>query len=373
MKLYYITSTRLSHEQAHGIQIMKMCEAFANTGVEVVLVVPRLDIRSGIFKAYSVKENFKIQYIPTLAIPLSFPKAFALLAISFAVAARIWLMMQKDGLVYTRGEMSLFIAPWLPRRFTLVWETHIKPIYPSRYNLVMRRARLIVAITKYYANEIPRVWNISSDKVLYAPDAVDVNAFAGAESKEAARNRLDLPQDKKIVLYAGRVDSWKGIDILLEASQFAPENVQVVIIGGTKEQVLELEVKYPKVRFLGYRPYSELPDNQAAADVLVLSGDPKSEIAQHYTSPLKLFTYMASSVPIIAFDLPAYRDVLSESQAFFCKPNVEALVLAVKEVFENPSDAKSRAAAAATLALEYTWDARAKKLLTALSSATINM
>ena len=41
MKITYLANIRIPTEKAHGIQIMKMCQAFANQGVRVELVVPK--------------------------------------------------------------------------------------------------------------------------------------------------------------------------------------------------------------------------------------------------------------------------------------------------------------------------------------------
>ena len=64
MKILYLAQIRLPTEKAHGIQIMKTCEAFAEQGAEVVLVVPshRGDIRQDPFEYYRVKRNFKNQF-----------------------------------------------------------------------------------------------------------------------------------------------------------------------------------------------------------------------------------------------------------------------------------------------------------------------
>jgi glycosyltransferase involved in cell wall biosynthesis len=231
-----------------------------------------------------------------------------------------------------------------------------------RYRGVAQRARAIIAVTKYYADEIPALWGITSAKVLYTPDAVDVDDFLHPEPAADARKRLGLPLDKKIALYAGRIDSWKGVDTLLDASELLPANVQIAIIGGTEEQIAQLQPRYPRVRFLGYRPYNELPDNQSAADVLVLTGDPSSAVAQFYTSPLKLFTYMASGIPIIATDLPSFRDVLSEREAYFFESNAAALAEALMFVVAHPEDAAGRAAAARQKVQEFSWDKRARAI-----------
>jgi len=370
MKIYYIANARMQTEMAHGIQIAKMCAAFAAVGNEVTLVLPALGTRSSLFAAYSVKENFHIRYLPVLSLPLWLPGAFALLIVSFAVAVRIWLLRQKgEAVVYIRGELSLFIEPLLPRRYALVWETHIKPLSPMRYRRVVHRALALIAVTKYYVDEIPALWGTHSTKVLYAPDAVDVGDFLHPEPRTAARKRLGLPLDKKIALYAGRIDSWKGVDTLLSASELLPESVQIAIIGGNEEQILKLDKRYPRVQFLGYRPYDELPDNQNAADVLVLTGDPHSTVAQFYTSPLKLFTYMASGVPIVAMDLPSFRDVLSEQEAFFCEPNAAALAEALLFVLMHSEDAASRAKRARQKVQAFSWTERARAISTFCATA----
>ena len=363
MKIYYIANARMHTEMAHGIQIAKMCEAFAALGNEVTLVLPDFGARIDLFTAYGIKKNFRIHYLSVINVPLRLPGAFALLVLSFAIAVRMWLLRQKsEAVIYTRGETSLFIEPFLSGRFALVWETHIKPHNPRRYKKVARRARALIAVTRHYAQEIPSLWGISAAKVLYVPDAVDLEDFSHPEPTAAARKRLGLPQDKKIVLYAGRIDRWKGINTLLDAAELLPENVLIVIIGGTEEQIARLRSRHPRVRFLGYRPYAELPDNQSAADVLVLTGDPSSETARFYTSPLKLFTYMASGIPIVATDLPSFRDVLSEREAFFCEPNAAALAETLTFAVTHPKDATARAERARQRVREFSWSARARAI-----------
>ena len=67
MKILYITNVRIPTEKAHGIQIIKMCEAFSNYNIKVELVLPtRKNIKFkdiNLFKYYSIKENFKLKKI----------------------------------------------------------------------------------------------------------------------------------------------------------------------------------------------------------------------------------------------------------------------------------------------------------------------
>ena len=101
-----------------------------------------------------------------------------------------------------------------------------------------------------------------------------------------------------------------------------------------------------------------------SADVLVLPNSAKPKISSHYTSPLKLFQYMASGVPIIASDLPSIREILTDDTAFWFPPDDErALARQIEYVLSHPDEARSKAARAREEVKKYTWDARASAIL----------
>ena len=68
-----------------------------------------------------------------------------------------------------------------------------------------------------------------------------------------------------------------------------------------------------RVTFTGLMPPAEVAARLREADVLVLP-NPASAISSEFTSPLKLFEYMASGRPIVASDLPSLREVLRDGR-----------------------------------------------------------
>ncbi len=361
MKILYLANIRLPTEKAHGVQIMKTCEALAQSGADVELVVPTRtnSISKDPFEYYGVSRSFGIT---TLTVPdlVSLESiGFFLSSLYFAERARWTKSFQEADIIYSRDALVLLQYLLLVRR--LVYEAHGAPAFLAR--MLARFAYRIVVISKATGESFVAV-GVPREKIVVAPDGVDLDAFAHPESKEAARSRLGLPQDRKVVLYVGRVDGWKGVDTLCEAAALLSSDTQVAIIGGESEQVKVLHARHPNVRFLGFRPYRELADNQAAADVLVLPNTGKSEVSMLYTSPLKLFTYMASGVPMVVSDTPATREILDDDDAYFFTPDdPHSLADKVKIALAEAEQARGKASRAKEKVNGYTWQKRAGIIL----------
>jgi glycosyltransferase involved in cell wall biosynthesis len=362
MKILYLANVRIPTEKAHGLQIMKTCEAFAIMGHTVELLVPqrRTVIDTDPFVYYGVKKIFTIRTLASFDHDWGGDRiSFFLQYASFSFSALFSTSVRSADLVYGRDELALLAAS-LVTHTPVMWESHT-----GAWNLVARlligRLRKLVVISRglkdFYVSR-----GVAADRISVAADAVDLDAFASPINKEESRTRLGLPMDKKIALYIGRLDGWKGVDVLCESAALMPD-VMTVLIGGEEEQVKTLKEKYPNVTFLGFHPYRELANNQAAADVLVLPNSSRSEISSRFTSPLKLFTYMASGIPIIASDLPSIREVVDDRMVFFVRPDdTRALSDTITKVLQDPH-AASRALAAREQANSFTWTARSKIIL----------
>jgi glycosyltransferase involved in cell wall biosynthesis len=366
MKLLYAAFVRLPTEKAHGAQIVHSCAALAEQGVEVTLALPgrRSAITEDVFSYYGVKDTF---ILLRLKVPdfLRLGRAGFLLS-SIFFAWRLSRQVRKGGydVVYSRDKAVLVALRRINPRLRLVWEVH----GPEPADALRRLMDVSIVVISQGLKDMLVAQGVPESQVCVAHDGVDLAAFEQVESQYAARQRLGLPQDKKVALYIGRVDGWKGTDTLLDAAALLP-NIVVAIIGGEPKQIEVLKARYPQVHFLGFRPYKEIAHNSAAADVLVLPNTAKDETSQRYTSPLKLFTYMAAGKPIVASDLPSIREVISEQEAFLVTPDdPKALAAAVAQALTHADDAATRAAAARRKVSEYTWSMRATRIVNHLNS-----
>ncbi|MEK7173278.1 MAG: glycosyltransferase, partial [Patescibacteria group bacterium] len=134
-----------------------------------------------------------------------------------------------------------------------------------------------------------------------------------------------------------------------------------------RQKKFRKKYKADNVHIIGYRPADEVPVWLKAADLLVLPNRGQYKISSRYTSPLKLFEYMASGTPIVAAGLSSIREIVSEGEAlFFRDGDVASLAEVLSKTFSGQIDLKSRAEKAKIKAGEFTWNKRAQIILNSI-------
>ena len=110
--------------------------------------------------------------------------------------------------------------------------------------------------------------------------------------------------------------------------------------------------------------YKMMPHYLASADLLLLPNKKGDPVSEFYTSPMKLFEYMASGVPIVASNICSLREVLEENSAFIFEPNNPSdMARVIKFAIGNEIESKKRADNAKELSKEYAWNKRAEKII----------
>lgn len=369
MKLIYIANARIPTEKAHGIQIMQMCAAFSSydaNKIEVELVSPKRfnPVKGDPFEYYGIERNFKIKKLPCIdLIPLDFilgNLSFWIQTISFLISVKVYLMFKKYDILYTRERFTgLFFKDFSLEVHSL--PNRIRNIHKTIWN----KAKKLIVITNFIKEKLIKK-GIDFNKILVAPDCVDIEKFNTGISKKEARGKINLLLDKKIVVYTGHLFEWKGADILAKAADLL-KDVLFVFVGGTKKDIVDFKNKFgnkKNILILGYKPYLEIPLYQKAADILILPNKREEKMSEFYTSPLKLFEYMASQRPIVASNLSSIREILNEKNAILVKPSdPDDLAKGIEKALKNQDLADKILQQAFLDVQEYTWDKRVKKIL----------
>jgi len=178
--------------------------------------------------------------------------------------------------------------------------------------------------------------------------------------------------------YAGHLYPWKGVDLVIEAVA-ALKETRGLIVGGHEREPDLARVKafadeldcLPRITFTGLIPPADVAARLRECNVLALP-NPASAISREFTSPLKLFEYMASGRPIVASDLPSLREVLRhEENALLAEPgNPQALVAAIERIRQDPALGERLARQAGKDVRGYTWALRAERLETLFAAVT---
>jgi len=370
-RLVYLSTARVPDDWAHVLQTLTMCEAFADVGAEVELVVPRRSRTSDVnpFAYASVKPNFTITRLFCLDLFPGTQRRFFywLRTISFFIAAKLYLAHKRYDVLYTREHQAgLFFRGF-------IYEVHAVPkANDMLYRRLWKRARGLVVLTSFIRNRfvtagIPQEW------IQVAPDAVMVSKFSTPLSKKEARIELRLPNNAYLMGYVGTLKTMrmeKGVACAVHSLGELPPEVHLVVVGGETEDIAEYKTLAEKegvagrVVFVGKVAHAKVPLYLKAFDIVV-APFPDFEHYRFFMSPLKIFEYMASGVPMIVSDLPSLREVLSERTAAFIPPaDASALAKKVLELRAHPEAAQTMAEAAKEDArARFSWSARARAIL----------
>jgi len=375
MKILYIHNTIIDSEKANLIQVLSMCNAFVDNGIEVELALPNptiiiQDINKYILNRFGIKVKFNILHFSSRFRNLKIQKYFGNKSI-------------KNLLLNSNAE---YVFTRTPNYIKMILDSKKKIIFESHNNLLHNRISFIdkywkKKIIKYsnrnkfilficISKNLSNFWlkmNIPKLKLLDLHDGFDIEAYKKIIKKNDARNKLKLPLNKKIVMYTGSLYPDREIEnILWLAKQYS--QILFYIIGGPnklKDNYINISksMHLENVIFTGHVPHKEISVYLFSADVLLALWSKKVPTI-NYCSPLKIFEYMASGKTIIAHDFITIREVLKDQEdAYLVNPSIKNhLVLSLDRALNKNSNQLGEKARKKVFH-SFTWDIRAKKII----------
>jgi len=171
-----------------------------------------------------------------------------------------------------------------------------------------------------------KILDVDLSKIILIPNGVDTNLFKPIKNnseKIKLRKKYNLPLNKPIVLFVGRLVGVKAFERLFEARD---DNYLILFIGGGSipEKMLDQE----NVLFLGEKKYDELVNFYQLSDIFVLPS--KSE-----GFPLCVLESMSCGLPTIVSNLPIYSQYFKNSGLEVINPSSENIKNKIKELLEN--------------------------------------
>lgn len=173
-----------------------------------------------------------------------------------------------------------------------------------------------------------------------------------------------------LLLWVGRLQPWKGVDVAIRALRQIPQ-AQLVIVGDGETRAdlerLAQEVGMAgRVRFLGSLPRERLPAIYAAADLLLATSFASE------TFGIGLVEAQACGLPVVASRFGGFPEVVDEGRTGLLVPprDPAALAAAVRSLLDDPDRRRAMAAAAPAWAAQFSWSAVTDRI-EALYNATL--
>jgi len=369
LKIVYISNSIIPSRTANSIHVMKMCQAFADNGHEVILLAPDRykeyeNNVDNVYSYYGVKENFRIKKLK-----YNYLRGISGLFYGFST----YLLVQKynPDLVYGRFASAICI---LSLKYKAVLELHSPTLGLSKVDSLF---------FKLFKNKLSKIVLISEalkkiyikEKIIYDENKYIV-AHDGADKVENLKDKVKLygDSDKLKVGYVGHLYKGRGIELIINCAEQL-NNFTFHIVGGNQNDISYwkgylLDKNIQNVYLYGYVNPSQTVLYRNSFDIVMAPYSNNVSISKStlntstYMSPLKIFEYMSHKKPIITSDLPVLREVLNEENSILVDyDNEKEWINAIKKLKNYEFSSMIANNAFIKFSKKYTWINRVNKIL----------
>jgi glycosyltransferase involved in cell wall biosynthesis len=222
-------------------------------------------------------------------------------------------------------------------------------------------ADAVITSSHNAAQVLCRDFDCTEDQVYTIADCVNADTFRPdvltPEEKATLRARYGIPADAKVVLYLGILQDYQGIPHLIKAAKRVikerPDTFFLIMGFPNQARYRDLaqDIGVAHRVFLpGQVPYEQTPAHLSIGDI---AAAPKLSATE---GAAKLLYYMATALPVVAFDTPVSREYLGEWGLCAEPGSVEGLADNILALLQDPEEARLRGQRLRERVLErYTW------------------
>jgi glycosyltransferase involved in cell wall biosynthesis len=261
----------------------------------------------------------------------------ALIGYAIQRLARVPLVFDMQGSLTSELIDHRFIAPnGLLFRLAYWLETRI-----------VHLPQMILTSSRNAANLLVNEFHVSAEKIVVLSDCVDADTFVPVESPdlaervEALRARLGIPPSRRVIVYIGLLDEYRGTSVMLHAAAHVlahSTDAHFVIIGFPnleRYRALARELGIAeRVTFPGRIPYEDVPVWLSLGELAL---EPKMSATE---AAGKVLNYMALGLPVVAFDIPVMREYLGEYGVYAPLGDAHAFAAQIQALLDDSARAR---------------------------------
>jgi|YelNatPaOPRAMG01_1025707.scaffolds.fasta_scaffold31204_2 glycosyltransferase involved in cell wall biosynthesis len=210
---------------------------------------------------------------------------------------------------------------------------------------LLRGAFRVIALTKVEAEQCKHM-GVSEEKIAIIPNGIDLSEYAELPPKGSFKKKFNIPEDRKIILYLGRIHKIKGIDFLIKTYAHLVNEMNfkdtALVVAGPDDGFLD-EVKFlvqslgisRLVMFTGPLYGKDKLGAYVDSDVVVLP-------SRYEAFPNVVLEAYACSKPVVASNVEAIPDIVlhGETGLLFQASDVKELASAIAYMLTRPEEAE---------------------------------
>lgn len=246
--------------------------------------------------------------------------------------------------------------PWIyemrgePHKTWALRSSAIGDMYESEYFLrcqaleleSAKKASAVITLSDLQKNSLVTA-GVQPEKITVLGNSVDASLL-NAERESCGKSEVVSSSTRKKKRIVGTVTSvvpYEGLETLIKAIKFLPEDVHVLIVGDGEDRVRLQELSQrmhtsSRVKFVGKQPNRDIEKWYRELDVFVV---PRCDVpVARSVTPLKPLMALALGIPVVASDLPALREATGGFARYFEAEDEVALASAIVEVLNSPDD-----------------------------------
>jgi glycosyltransferase involved in cell wall biosynthesis len=210
---------------------------------------------------------------------------------------------------------------------------------------VLKASDRIIVLSQYTQDKLWKAYKIPSQKILIIPGGVDLERFRPAGDRMEIRRRLNIPEDKMVLLTVRNLVSRMGLENLIAAMKDVIESMPdtCLIIGGSgilKDELVKLSRRLNiegNIKFAGFIPDQDLPDYYRAADAFIL---PTLELEGFGLVTLEA---MACGTPVLGTPIGGTKEILGKFDSSYLfkdtgSESIAALIIEKYQQFKESPD-----------------------------------
>lgn len=388
LKIFYIYLTDIRKTWANIVQTLHMCETLSKVHkvkfFHPFLTKTALNKRLSLFH---IEKRFNITRIVAFG-PMENKYLDFANRIIFFLQLLFYLHFSKYDLIYTRDFSFLVFLSKIPKllrpKNKIIYEPHKAYYYASdKVNNIkleiesLKLADAIVAISNGIKHDLIQL-GFDENRISVIPNGVKIDRFSISFDRDGFRKNHNISKDEIVIIYVGSWEEWKGVDVLIRAFLITlrkVSNCKLILVGGSKEELVKTgqltkgpNVDERKIILTGFISQTEVVKYLKMSDIGVIPNI-RTTIGSRYTSPLKLFEYMAAGLAIVASDLPSIREIVTDNEAVFFEPeNEHDLANKLIDLINNKTKREQMGFLVGQKVSKFTYGERCKKITEVIES-----